>query len=159
MKTAISAVALLTSLVTMTASATFAATPCDDLLDNNVYRCHIKADFLPDPFDDCFRFTSPGVQSEDFDLFVDGLGIVQGCDCSATGSFSKPKFGAAKEFHCVATATGGYGIAFRGTASGTKIKDGRIIDEFGASYVYECERDPECLRPAAASVRGAQYGQ
>jgi len=75
------------------------------------------------------------------------------------GSFNKPKFGAAKEFQCVATALGGYGIAFRGKAAGGKIKEGQVIDEFGSSYVYECELDPPCSIPAAARTRGTQYGQ
>src|SRR5882724_7211625 len=72
---------------------------CQDVLDNNVYRCQVKSDF-DTPFEDCFRFTSPGVQSDKFDLFVDGLGIVQGCSCKAGGSFNTPDFDASKEFQC-----------------------------------------------------------
>jgi hypothetical protein len=127
---------------------------CQDVLDNNVYRCQVKSDF-DTPFEDCFRFTSPGVQSDKFDLFVDGLGIVQGCSCKAGGSFNTPDFGASKEFQCVTTGIDDFGIAFNGRADGTQLKKGQAVNEFGDSFLFQCKLDPTCSIGGGAAVRGA----
>jgi|SRR5262245_8907110 len=116
---------------------------CQDVLDNNVYSCQVKADF-GNEFSDCFRFFSPGTQSDKFDLFVEGLGQVQGCSCKASGSFGTPDFNASKEFECVTSGSGGYGIQFSGKADGTRLKKGQVSDEFGNSYIFECKLDPNC---------------
>lgn len=131
-----------------------AATTCENLLANNVYRCHMKT-INPDSgdeidFDDCFRFSSPGTLSSHFDLSVDLLEIPQGCDCSATGSFKNPKFSASKEFHCT-TDTSGSGYGFRGKVVGNKIQKGQAIGSSGDSYVYECDLVSACaVSPAPA---------
>ncbi len=128
---------------------------CQTVLGNSVYRCQVKSDF-DTPFEDCFRFISPGVQSDKFDLFVDGLGIVQGCSCRAGGSFNTPDFGGSKEFQCVTTATGtdDFGIAFNGRADGTQLKKGQAVNEIGDSFLFECKLDPTCAIVGGATARG-----
>jgi hypothetical protein len=88
------------------------AEDCQDVLDNNVYSCQVKADF-GNEFSDCFRFFSPGTQSDKFDLFVEGLGQIQGCSCKASGSFGTPDFNASKEFECVTSGSGGWVLSIR----------------------------------------------
>jgi hypothetical protein len=67
---------------------------CQDLLGNRSYQCRVNDD-RADAFDDCFSFTTPGEQSQDFDLFSDLFGDVLSCDCKVTGTFRTPSFGAA----------------------------------------------------------------
>ena len=130
---------------------------CQDLLDNNVYRCQVKSDF-DTAFEDCFRFTSPGVQSQDFDLFTDGLGEVLGCECKAKGSFKNPRFNKSNDFHCVNAREQAEGEAFlniafegqvsaewdRGKKRGKRINNGQAVNEFGDSFVFQCKLDPAC---------------
>ncbi len=126
---------------------------CQTVLGNNVYRCQVKSDF-DTPFEDCFRFTSPGVQSDKFDLFVDGLGIVQGCSCKAAGSSNTPSFGTSKEFQCVTTGEDDFGIGFDGKADGTQLKSGQAVNEFGDSFIFQCKLDPTCAIIEGATARG-----
>ena len=83
--------ALLVAL-TLGSNMAQAATTCEMVLDNNAYRCQVKPEG-GGAFEDCFRFTSPGVQSIHFDLNVDGLGIPLGCNCKAKGNINDPQFG------------------------------------------------------------------
>jgi hypothetical protein len=130
------------------------ASTCKDYLDNNVYSCHAKSD-AGDDFTDCFRFTSPGVASPDFDLAVDTFGGPLACDCQATGSVKTPKFSASKVFECVSPSSIGLGIVFSGKVSSTKIKKGQAVNEFGRSFLYECVVSPTCSAPlASVSSRG-----
>jgi len=119
------------------------AEDCQEVLGNNTYHCRVKSNFGSE-FEDCFRFTSPGDQSDNFDLFVDGLGQVQGCSCKASGSFNSPDFNASKEFECVTNGEDGFGIQFEGKADGSQLKKGQVSDQFGNSYVFVCKLDPKC---------------
>lgn len=122
---------------------------CQDLLDSDTYRCRVKADDN-DRFTDCFRFTSPGVQSEDFDLSIDGFGGAIGCDCKATGTFASPNFGAANSFHCVSAGTAGFGLTFEGAVrGGGRVIIGQAVSEAGTSFFFRCNRAPACALPAA----------
>jgi hypothetical protein len=119
---------------------------CQDLLDNNVYRCQVKSDFGT-AFEDCFRFTSPGLQSQDFDLFIDLLGEILGCECKAEGSLENPQFNESREFHCVNALFSAFlNIAFEGEVAehGETLKNGQAVNEFGDSFVFRCVQDPEC---------------
>jgi len=134
------------------------AVNCQDLLNNNVYRCHVKSDFGSE-FEDCFRFTSLGIVSEDFDLNIDGLPWeTLACECEAKGSFKKPVFNAGREFHCVNSQFVDpellLNIAFEGDVvkKGKEIKEGEAVNEFGNSFVYECVIDPACELPPGLSV-------
>jgi hypothetical protein len=119
------------------------AEDCQDVLDNNVYLCHVKSDFGSE-FTDCYRFTSPGTQSYKFDLYADVLGQVQGCSCKAAGSFGTPDFNGSKEFECVTTGEEDFQISFSGKADGTQLKKGQIVSEFGDSFIFECSLKPNC---------------
>ncbi len=133
---------------------------CQDVLGNNVYSCDVKSEF-GDEFSDCFRFTSPGTQSDKFDLFVDRLGHVQGCSCKAAGSFSTPDFNGSKEFACVTTVEDDdFQISFSGKADGTRLKKGQVVNEFGDSFLFECQLDPHCAVAADLTTRaGNLYKQ
>ena len=132
------------------------AEDCQEVLGNNVYRCHVKSDFGTE-FSDCFRFFSPGFLSGKFDLFVDGLGEDQGCSCKTSGSFNTPDFDGSKEFQCVTSGfSGGLGIQFDGKADGTRLKKGQVVNEFGNSFIFECKLDPNCPFGQGAQVQGAE---
>lgn len=138
--------ALFAISIILTPISIHAASPsCQDLLANNIYRCHYKEE--PDnPFvagEDCFRFQTPGTQSEDFDLESNQLGIL-GCDCGPKGPSQNPSFDS-KEFLCVTPASSGYNFTLHGTVSGPKIKKGHLMDQLGESYAFECELDSACL--------------
>ena len=136
------------------------AEDCQQVVDNNVYRCHVKSDF-GDEFSDCFRFTSPGTQSYKFDLFVDRLGHIQGCSCRASGSFNTPDFNASKEFACVTTVEDeDFQISFSGIADGTQLKKGQVVNEFGDSFIFECRLKPDCSIGSGLATRvGNPYKQ
>ena len=109
---------------------------CQELLDNRAYRCEVKADFGP-TFTDCFQFISPGQQSLDFDLAIAGLGQTLSCACKAGGSFRRPQFAAARDFHCVTPAFTSFGIAFEGQVKepevrGPKVREQEAEDQAGA---------------------------
>ncbi len=131
-----------------TRSSTVQAETCQDLLDNNVHRCQVKGDFFDGAFEECFRFTTPGVRSENFDLALDlGPGVILSCDCQAKGGFKNPRFSAAKEFHCVTDpVNGAIGIQFTGRVGGkgATLRDVQGVNNFGSSFVAACERDPAC---------------
>ena len=148
--------AVLTALLlaTVAGSGIAQAENCKDVLNNNVYRCQVRSDF-DTLFEDCFRFISPGVQSDEFDLFVAGLGLVQGCSCRAAGSFNTPDFGASKEFQCVTAGIDGFGISFDGKADGTQLKKGQVVNEFGDSFIFKCKLDPGCSLDHGLTTTGA----
>jgi hypothetical protein len=154
-KTALVIAAMFVLTITATAHSVYAA-DCQDLLNNNLYRCHVKPE-SGGMFDDCFQFTSPGVFSGKFDLNVFLLGIVQGCTCDTTGSLNNPHFNTSKNFHCVTDAAAGFGFSFSGsvTATSKKIKKGQVVDQGGFSYFYECELDPACSVSPALTTPGA----
>jgi hypothetical protein len=113
---------------------------CQDLLDSDTYRCRVKSDD-EDRFTDCFRFASPGTQSEDFDLFSDVLGGVVACDCKATGTFAAPNFGAANSFHCVTTSAAEFGLTFEGAVRRAgRIIIGQAVNDTGISFIFRCNR-------------------
>jgi hypothetical protein len=123
---------------------------CQDLLGNRTFECVVKDDD-GDQFDDCFTFTTPGEQSEDFDLFSADLSGVLSCDCKATGKFSAPNFGESNSFHCATTSESGLGLAFD-----SKIKRrgrrllGEAVSETGTSFMFRCDRARTCELPAPA---------
>jgi hypothetical protein len=123
---------------------------CQDRLDNRVYRCSVKSD-AGSSFNECFRFTSPGNQSENFDLALDGLdGTAMSCDCQAEGNFSNPEFGEADSFHCVTPPFFNLGLAFEGEVKrrGRRI-DGEAVDHTGASFLFRCDRRQDCELPVS----------
>ena len=78
-------------------------------------------------------------------MSVDGLGgQTMSCTCNATGSLAAPNFDASKDFHCVATGNSGFGIAFSGKATATKIKKMQAVNEFGDSFLIECALATVC---------------
>jgi hypothetical protein len=120
---------------------------CEDLLDSDIYRCRVKADDGTG-FTECFRFESPGTQSEDFDLFPDQLGAALACDCKAKGTFARPDFGAANSFHCVSGSAVGLGVAFEGAVRrGGRTIRGQAVTETGVSFVFRCSRASSCEVP------------
>jgi hypothetical protein len=130
---------------------------CQEELNNNVYLCQVKSDFGT-TFEDCFRFTSPDVASEDFDLLIDGFGDLA-CECKAEGSFRRPKFEQSfeqpDEFHCVAVPeTNFFNLAVEGEVEddGDELEDGQAVNSFGNSFVLKCKRDSTCSVPTARSA-------
>src|SRR5262245_12783092 len=74
------------------------AAKCQDILDNNLYRCHVNFEGGATEHP-CVQVVSPGVQSQKFDLVTEGLNF--GCTCKATGPVDDPDFSASNEFFCV----------------------------------------------------------
>jgi hypothetical protein len=137
--------ALALRALTGATSAGAAAPDCQELLDSNVYRCSVKCECGSD-FEDCFRFTSPGAQSSDFDLNVDGIDDTLSCDCRAKGAFKSVKFSESTEFQCVSPALKDAGIAFTGKVAnkGEKLKKVQAVNETGNTFFIECVLDPAC---------------
>lgn len=154
-----SLMALLLTVAVSSAAADGRKDTCQEALNNNVYHCKVKSDFGTS-FEDCFRFTSPGVFSEDFDLHVDGFGDLA-CECKAEGSFRRPKFEKSEdEFHCVSVAaTSFFSLAFEGSVEddGDELKDVQAVNDGGNSFVVECKLDPECS--VGAPARGGSWSQ
>jgi hypothetical protein len=116
---------------------------CEDVLNSNVYRCEVKSSFGTQ-FTDCFRFTSPGFQSQHFDLFPDLLGEVLGCECKARGTFENPQFNESRFWHCASAGGAILGISFEGAAGQVKLFRTEAVNEFGDSFVFDCELDLAC---------------
>jgi hypothetical protein len=133
--------------------ASEAAANCEDLIKSRTYSCRIKDD-AGDSFSDCFRFTSPGEQSEDFDLSLDLFPGILGCDCQADGSFSDPDFGDTDSFQCVSAVSSPFGLALYGDVkrNGRRIT-GQGINDTGSSFVFRCDRVRTC--EVAAPIAGA----
>jgi hypothetical protein len=143
--------------------ASQAADNCEDLIKSRIYDCRVKDDDGL-TFRDCFRFTSPGEVSENFDLSLDLFpppGVL-GCDCQGDGDFFDPEFGNTDSFHCVSTVfsvLSFMGLALHGDVkrNGRRIT-GQAIDEIGDSYVFRCDRVRTCDVPvptAGASSPGS----
>lgn len=129
---------------------------CQDLLDNNTYRCMVK-DETGKEFEDCLRFVSPGNESEDFDMFSDKFGGAFGCECKPTGSFFHPNWGQSRAFYCVY----GYSIdetysvvSSEGfvTANGEHIIKGKAVNNEGLLFVFRCVQDPDCELPVVVET-------
>ena len=117
---------------------------CQDLINSDTYRCRVKDDD-GGRFPDCFRFNSPGEQSEDFDLSIDQAGGSVGCDCKTAGTFISPKFGVANSFHCA-----GLDLAFEGAVRmGGRVIVGQAVSELGDSFFFRCTRNPNCALPVS----------
>jgi hypothetical protein len=128
------------------AGAQTAQANCEELLDNNHYRCQVQSD-QGDAFEDCFIFSSPGNVSSQFDLFPVVLDKTLGCGCKAKGN---DKFHEADAFLCVGPdEEEGQQVVFEGavTGKGEKIKKGQTIVSNGDSFTFECELDPSCGPP------------
>jgi hypothetical protein len=128
---------------------------CQDLLGNRSYQCRVKDD-RADAFDDCFSFTTPGEQSQDFDLFSDLFGDILSCDCKVTGTFRTPSFGAANSFHCVSRSDAAFGLAFDGEIKrrGRRLV-GEGVNEFGNSFFFRCDRVRSCELPLSSEEERA----
>jgi hypothetical protein len=115
---------------------------CQDLLDNNLYRCQFNSE-SSGPGEGCVQAVSPGSVSSKFDLVFGGV-TFNGCSCKAKGSVDKPQFNASKEFVCINPFSN---EAVTGTVSsnGKKIKAGFDALSTGDSAVLECELDPTCV--------------
>jgi hypothetical protein len=157
------AAALAAGIVVLATPAAPALANCQDLLNSSVYDCHVKRDD-GDRFSDCFRFSSPGELSEDFDLSVDGFPNVLGCDCKAGGDFASPGFGESNAFQCVSVILEDdvppFGLAFDGTVrqQGHRIR-AEGVNDFGTSFILRCERVASCEVPAAPQSKGATTWQ
>jgi hypothetical protein len=116
---------------------------CEDVLNSNVYRCEVKSSFGTQ-FPDCLRFTSPGFQSQHFDLFPDELGEVLGCECKARGTFNNPRFNESRSWHCASTGGADLGISFSGVAGQVRLFRTEAVNEDGESFVLDCELDLAC---------------
>ncbi|MBI3247651.1 MAG: hypothetical protein HYZ50_14195 [Deltaproteobacteria bacterium] len=70
------------------------------------------------------------------------------CTCEATGSFTAPKFDAAKDFLCSQYVTLHYNFtdAASGKVTGQKIKNGQYREGYPPfhTWVFECAPDPLC---------------
>lgn len=130
-----------------------AAANCEDLLDNNAYRCEVTRQD-GSSFEDCFVFNSDSPVVGDFDLTVEGLGQTLGCSCETKKA---DKFKQTKTFLCVTAREDDNvsvadnvsvpdSIAFEGKVAGkgTKIKKGQVVENDGFSYIFTCELDPSC---------------
>jgi hypothetical protein len=125
------------------AAAKKAGKLCSDRLANQVYRCQTRAESGA-TFEDCFRFSSPGLVSDKFDVVIDGLdGATLGCTCKAKGTPKKARFNALPAFVCTGDADA---TSFEGTVSrnGKKIVKGFAANPAGGSFVYTCTVDPAC---------------
>jgi hypothetical protein len=125
-----------------------------------VYHCKVKAED-GSQFEDCFRFTSPGGFSQNFDLHIDGFGDLA-CECKAEGSFRRPKFEKSDEFHCVAVPeTNFFNLAVEGEVEddGDEIEDVQAVNSFGNSFVITCKRDSKCAVDPTARSAGSLWGR
>lgn len=116
---------------------------CQDILDNNRYRCQFN-DEVSFPFEQCIQFNSstPTVSTK-FD--VDFNGIDYGCTCKAKGKVAEPDFNASKEFLCVFfNDVAAAALEGKVSRNGKKIKDGFFSRPEGNSIVFKCELDPTC---------------
>lgn len=127
------------------ADSTRAASNCEEILGDNLYRCQVKQE-AGAQFENCSQFVSSGGKSSKFDLVIDGA-FTFGCTCRAKGSIKKPKFNASKEFLCVASNVG-EAIVGKVSGNGAKIKGGFLADETGPSVIIECVLDPTCASPS-----------
>jgi len=118
------------------------AQTCQDIVDNNRYRCQFSEEASA-PFGGCFQFnSSTPTLSDKFDL---QFGVPHGCTCKAKGKVAKPDFNAANEFLCVSHgALGSQAIEGKVSGNGKKIKNGFFSNNGGNSFVFECEVDPTC---------------
>ena len=148
MKSGLKYAAFLTVAIVAMLQGASLAQSCENMLGNNLYLCDIKTDFATE-FTDCFQFTSPGVVSLDFDLYIYGLGETLACDCKASGKFKAPVFSSTPFFHCVNENIGdinSLNVSFEGKAAdgGDVIKKGQAVNEYGDSFVFICILDPTC---------------
>jgi hypothetical protein len=135
---------------------------CQDELNNNVYHCKVKAED-GDQFEACFRFISPGVFSQNFDLRIDPDALDLACECKAEGSFRRPKFEKSDEFHCVTVSGSEFNLAVEGEVEdhGDEIEDGQAVNNSGASFVMTCKRDSKCAVETTPTARsaGSRWGR
>jgi hypothetical protein len=116
---------------------------CGDRLGNQVYRCQARSEG-GGTFQDCFRFTLPGILSDKFDMTSDLLdGAPLGCTCKARGTGRKTRFNALPIFTCTGDADA---TLFEGTVSRNrkKIAKGFAANPEGGSFVFTCKVDPAC---------------
>ncbi len=126
---------------------------CMNQLGNEVYFCHVKSDMGTD-FDDCFRFTAPGLLSYDgMDLYIDGLGDTLGCKCTTKGTFVDPDFNASAKFECISTSASLFAITFSGKSDqgGRFIIGGQAFSEEWNAFTFKCKRSPSCTTAAASA--------
>lgn len=117
---------------------------CADRLANQVYSCTVAAEG-GGTFQDCLRFSAPGVVSDEFDLTTDAQSLTLGCTCKAKGSSKKPKFGALPIFVCTGDdVEGDYVFEANVAGSGKKITKGFVSNGSGGSFVFDCKVDPAC---------------
>jgi hypothetical protein len=158
MRKSLFTVGSLTALLLACAIGSATADTCQDELNNHVYRCQVKADDGA-AFESCFRFTSPGLFSTNFDLNINNYGDL-GCECKAEGSFKRPKFETSDEFHCVAVyGTTFFNLAVEGEADDYEIVDGQAVNDSGRSFVIACKLDRACELPPAVSSVGSPWGR
>jgi hypothetical protein len=136
--------------------ASQAAANCEDLLGDRTYSCRVKSE--GEAFSECFRFTSPGDLSANFDLSLDQFPGVLACDCKADGSFANPEFGESNSFHCVSGLTSPFGLAFDGDVKkkGRRIQ-GDGVNEGGSSFVFRCDRARTCVVPTLGAPAAAAW--
>jgi hypothetical protein len=142
------AMVLFTSVL-FTASGESFGGDCQDFIASRTYRCSLKTEAgTSTVYQDCFRFTSPGVRGGDFDLDIDGSPIPLTCDCKANGNVRRPWFGRSTAFHCITKiepgATSAYALEGQVAKRGAKIQSGQIFQDSGATIVFECVEDDAC---------------
>jgi hypothetical protein len=121
------------------------AKSCTELLSSESYRCLVRSSFQTE-FEDCLRFTTPGAVSQNFDLAVQELEETLGCACRTRGSFRRPRFGTATDFHCVTPPEAANAASFAGkvAAKGRRLKKIQAVTSTGDTFVLECILDPTC---------------
>jgi hypothetical protein len=132
---------LVALLLSLNVGASQAQT-CQDILDNNRYRCQFSEESAA-PFEGCFQFnSSTPTLSDKFDV---NFGVTHGCTCKAKGRVAEPDFNASKEFLCVSHgALGSQALEGKVSGKGKNIKNGFLSNNGGNSFVFKCELDPTC---------------
>jgi hypothetical protein len=149
MRNSLCTVGALTVFLLTSVMHTASAQNCQDILDNNSYRCLIKP--LPTSGNQdtevCFTFEAEPLPTmvTGFLLHIDGGFASLACGCKAQGSFNNPKFETSKEFLCASIPNPDVSnLAIEGVAGNNKISGQAIQETDGTPLVYECVLDPTC---------------
>jgi len=152
-------------IVGVASSHASSAQNCQDVLNNNRYRCQGNSTFVDFPVEVCIAFLSPGKISSQFDMsedlnFVgpDVLTVFYGCVCNPgadpfIAGVSSPEFNASRtDFLCAsqkdAVCAEGSILAPSAIAGRVSSDGGTLVyrasNANGQSAVYSCTPDPNC---------------
>jgi hypothetical protein len=142
-------------IVAVASSHASSAQNCEDVLNNNRYRCQGNNTFVG-PAEVCIEFRSPGEISSQFDMLEDlnfvgpaVLTVSYGCVCNPVGVHS-PEFNASHtDFLCASRKDDLCASAFLAPSAIAGSWKGRTLvyrasNANGQSAVYSCTLDPNC---------------